>query len=91
LATSSSDVGLAFTLGLTALPKTTHLGSYSWRVRRESNQALLSGLVGALRRHGMATGTAGFNCDFHAIRHHGEQAVLDKHYMPRRSQRTRAV
>jgi hypothetical protein len=39
----------------------------------------------------MATGTAGFNCDFHAIRHHGEDAVLEKHYVPRRSQRTRAV
>ena len=29
--------------------------------------------------------------DFHAIRHHGGQAVLEKHYVPRRSQRTRAV
>jgi transposase len=91
IGTLTDDVGLAFTLGLTALPKATHLGSYSWRVRRESNQRLLSGLVGALRRVGLATGSAGFNCDFHAIRHHGEQAVLDKHYVPRRSQRTRAV
>jgi hypothetical protein len=91
IGTLTDDVGLAFTLGLTALPKATHLGSYSWRVRRESNQALLSGLVGALRRLGLATGSAGFNCDFHAIRHHGEAAVLDKHYVPRRSQRTRAV
>ncbi|HTQ90289.1 MAG TPA: hypothetical protein VMK84_12435, partial [Streptosporangiaceae bacterium] len=40
---------------------------------------------------GLATGQAGFNCDFHAIRHHGDQAVLEKHYVPRRSQRTRAV
>ena len=40
---------------------------------------------------GLATGEAGFNCDFHAIRHHGDQAVLEKHYVPRRSQRTRAV
>ena len=89
--TLADDEGLAFTLGLTALPKTTHLGSYSWRVRRQSNQKLLSGLVKALRPLGLATGEAGFNCDFHAIRHHGEQAVLEKHYVPRRSQRTRAV
>ena len=34
----TDDEGLAFTLGLTALPKATHLGTYSWRVRRESNQ-----------------------------------------------------
>jgi transposase len=91
IGTLTDDVGLAFALGLTALPKATHLGTYSWRVRREANQRLLSGLVGALRRLGLATGTAGFNCDFHAIRHHGEQAVLEKHYVPRRSQRTRAV
>jgi transposase len=89
--TLADDEGLAFTLGLTALPKTTHLGTYSWRVRRDSNQKLLTGLVQALRPLGLATGEAGFNCDFHAIRHHGEQAVLEKHYVPRRSQRTRAV
>jgi transposase len=87
----TEDTGLAFTLGLTALPKTTHLGSYSWRVRRESNHKLLTGLVQRLRRLGLATGEAGFNLDFHAIRHHGEDAVLEKHYVPRRSQRTRAV
>ena len=75
----------------TALPKTTHLGTYSWRVRRDSNHKLLTGLVQALRPLGLATGQAGFNCDFHAIRHHGDQAVLEKHYVPRRSQRTRAV
>ncbi len=87
----TDDAGLAFTLGLTALPKATHLGSYSWRVRRASNVTLLSGLVAALRRLGLATGDDGFNCDFHAIRHHGADALLDKHYVPRRSQRTRAV
>jgi transposase len=87
----TDDQGLAFTLGLTALPKATHLGTYSWRVRRESNHNLLSGLVAALRPLGLATGQAGFNCDFHAIRHHGDDAVLEKHYVPRRSQRTRAV
>jgi len=87
----ADDAGLAFALGLTALPKATHLGTYSWRVRREYNIKLLSGLVGELQRLGLATGEAGFNCDFHAIRHHGDEAVLEKHYVPRRSQRTNAV
>ena len=90
----ADDAGLALALGLTALPKATHLGSYSYRVRRESNQHLLSGLVKALRAQGLATGSAGFNCDFHAIRHHGNPdagAPLEKHYIPKRSQRTRAV
>jgi hypothetical protein len=87
----TDDAGLAFTLGLSALPKATHLGTYSWRVRRQSNHKLLTGMVKALRPLGLATGQAGFNCDFHAIRHHGEDAVLERHYVPRRSQRTRAV
>src|SRR6266571_3804587 len=59
-------------LGLTDLPKANHLRTYAYRVRRDSNRTLLSGLVNALRRQGLATGEAGFNCDFHAIRHHGE-------------------
>jgi hypothetical protein len=87
----TDDTGLAFGLQLTALPKATHAGSYSYRVRRESNTKLLTGLVKALRPLGMASGTAGFNLDFHAIRHHGELTALEKHYVPRRSQRTRAV
>jgi transposase len=87
----ADDAGLAHALGLTALPKATHAGSYSYRVRRESNTKLLTGLVTALRRLGMASGAEGFNLDFHAIRHHGDDSVLEKHYVPRRSQRTRAV
>jgi transposase len=87
----TDDAGLAFTLGLTALPKATHVGSYSYRVRRESNHKLLASLVQALRPHGLASGSDGFNLDFHAIRHHGADTVLEKHYVPRRSQRTRAV
>ena len=91
VASLTDDLAMAFTLGLTALPKATHLGTYSWRVRRQSNQRLLAGLVARLRELGLATGGAGFNLDFHAIRHHGDDAVLDKHYVPKRSQRVRAV
>ena len=87
----TDDAGLAFGLRLSALPKATHAGTYSYRVARDSNTKLLTGLVTALRPLGMASGTEGFNLDFHAIRHHGEHTVLEKHYVPRRSQRTRAV
>lgn len=87
----TDDAGLAFALRLTALPKATHAGSYSYRVRRESNTKLLTGLVKTLRPLGMASGEQGFNLDFHAIRHHGADTTLEKHYVPRRSQRTRAV
>ncbi|SRR6266480_3725830 len=87
----SDDTALALALNLTALPKANHLRTYAYRVRRDSNRTLLSGLVNALRRQGLATGEAGFNCDFHAIRHHGKDVPLEKHYVPKRSQRTRAV
>ena len=91
IGTLTDDTALAFTLGLTALPKATHLGGYSYRIPRQTNQQFLTALVAELRRVGLATGEQGFNVDFHAIRHHGEDAVLEKHYVPKRSQRTRAV
>jgi hypothetical protein len=87
----ADDRGLGLLLGLTALPKATHLTSYSYRVRRASNERLLAAATGRLRELGLATGEAGFNLDFHAIRHHGDDTPLEKHYVPRRSQRTRAV
>jgi len=87
----SDDPALGLLLGLTALPKATHLCSYSYRVRRQSNEELLAGVVRRLRELGLATGEQGFNLDFHAIRHHGADTQLEKHYVPRRSQRTRAV
>lgn len=86
-----ADPGIGLLLGLVALPKATHLGSYSHRVRRSVNETLQRGLVKQLRALGLATGEAGFNLDFHAIRHHGEDAPLEKHYVPQRSQRTRSV
>ena len=87
----SDDDALGLLLGLTALPKATHLTSYSYRVRRTSNEQLLAAVCRRLRELGLATGDEGFNLDFHAIRHHGADTPLERHYVPRRSQRTRAV
>lgn len=87
----SDDPGLGLMLGLTALPKATHLSSYSYRVKRSSSEALLTATVRRLRELGLASGDEGFNLDFHAIRHHGADTPLEKHYVPSRSQRTRAM
>ncbi|MCA1697741.1 MAG: hypothetical protein LC790_02085 [Actinobacteria bacterium] len=87
----ADDPGLGLMLGLSALPKATHLSSYSYRVRRAANEALLAATVGRLRELGLASGERGFNLDFHAIRHHGTDTPLEKHYVPSRSQRTRAM
>ena len=47
---SAADPGLGLLLGLSPLPKATHLTSYSYRVKRSSNVALLEVLGPALRR-----------------------------------------
>jgi transposase len=86
-----ADGGLGLAVGLVALPKATHLTSYSYRVRRSSNVALLEGLSRRCRTIGLYRGEAGFNLDFHTIRHHGDEVPLEEHYVASRSQRTRSV
>jgi hypothetical protein len=86
-----ADPGLGLALGLVALPKATHLTGYSYRVRRQANLGLLTELARRCREAGLYTGEAGFNLDFHAIRHHGDEVPLEEHYVPARSQRTRSV
>ena len=68
----ADDDALGLLLGLTALPKATHLTSYSYRARRSSNEQLLASVTRRLRKLGLASGEEGFNLDFHAIRHHGQ-------------------
>ena len=86
-----ADPGLGLALGLAAIPKATHLTSYSYRVKRSSNVALLEGLARRCRQIGLYSGEAGFNLDFHSIRHHGAEVPLEEHYVASRSQRTRSV
>jgi transposase len=84
------DRALGLFCGLNALPKRTHLTGYSYRTTREHNLALLEGLVQRQRELGLVRGES-FNLDFHAVMSYGEDAILEEHYVPRRSQRTRAV
>jgi hypothetical protein len=78
-------------LGLSAVPKPTHLTSYSRRGKRSANLAFLEALTPRGEALGVYTGKAGFNLDFHAIRHHGDEVPLEEYYVPARSQRTRWV
>jgi len=86
-----ADPGLGLAVGLAAVPKATHLTSYSYRVKRSSNVALLEALAKRCRTVGLYSGEAGFNLDFHTIRHHGAEVPLEEHYVASRSQRTRSV
>ncbi len=87
----AADAALGLAVGLNVLPKATHATTYSYRVRREMNTAALTELVRRLRRGGLASGDAGFNLDFHSIRHYGSDAPLENNYVPKRSQATRSV
>jgi transposase len=85
------DSALGAFAALNVLPKTWHLGTYSYRTSRTQQLAFFDALQGRLRDAGLI-GQAGLNLDFHAIMSYGQQeSVLEKHYVPRRSQRTRSV
>jgi hypothetical protein len=86
----AADPGAALFAGLTALPKATALTTYSYRLEHSRQAAFLTALDKAAIAAGLADGEA-LNLDFHAIMHWGEDPVLEKHYVPRRSQRTRSV
>ena len=86
----AADPGAALFAGLVALPKATALTTYSYRLQHCKQAAFLTALDKATLAAGLATGEA-INLDFHAVMHWGDDAALDKHYVPRRSQRTRSV
>jgi Transposase DDE domain group 1 len=86
----AADPGAALFAGLTALPKATALTTYSYRLEHARQAAFLTALDKAALAAGLAQGEA-LNLDFHAVMHWGDDPVLEKHYVPRRSQRTRSV
>jgi hypothetical protein len=86
----ATDAGAALLAGLSSLPKTTALTTYSYRLSHERQRQFLTALDRAMVRAGLVEGSD-FDLDFHAIMHWGEDAALEKHYVPKRSQRTRSV
>jgi transposase len=86
----ATDPAAALFAGLTSLPKATALTTYSYRLAHHKQAKFLSALDKASLAAGLADGDA-LNLDFHAVMHWGEDAALEKHYVPRRSQRTRSV
>ena len=86
----ATDPGAGLFAGLSSIPKTTALRTYSYRLDHPRQVKLLSGLSAAMLAHGMVDG-ADFDLDFHAIQHWGQEPALERHYVPKRSQRTRSV
>jgi len=87
-----SDPAAALFAGLATLPKKTALTDYSYRTTHEHQRRFLAALDSAMIHGGLATGgEAIFDLDFHAVMHWGQDPVLEKHYVPTRSQRARSV
>lgn len=86
----AADPAAGLFAGLVALPKATALTTYSYRLTHERQRRFLAALDTAMLGTGLAEG-GDFDLDFHAVMHWGEDAALEKHYVPRRSQRTRSV
>jgi hypothetical protein len=86
------DTGSALFAGLAALPKKTALTDYSYRLSHDHQQRFLAALDTTMIGAGLATAEeAIFDLDFHAVMHWGNDPVLEKHYVPTRSQRSRSV
>ena len=86
------DLGSALFAGLSILPKKSALTDYSYRLSHDHQRAFLTALDTQMISSGLATAEEGiFDLDFHAVMHWGRDPVLEKHYVPTRSQRARSV
>jgi transposase len=86
------DPAAALLAGLAVLPKKSALTGYSYRLSHDHQRAFLAALDAKMIGAGLATGEeAIFDLDFHAVMHWGRDPVLEKHYVPTRSQRARSV
>jgi transposase len=87
-----ADPAAGLLAGLGTLPKKSALTSYSYRLSHDHQRALLAALDARMISAGLATSEqAIFDLDFHAVLHWGDDPVLEKHYVPTRSQRARSV
>lgn len=84
------DEGVALAMGLNAPPKSTFMWQYSTRLGRKTIVRLLGTWVERLRAKKLIDASS-FNLDFHSISHFGDDPQIEKHYVPRRSQRRKAV
>jgi hypothetical protein len=87
-----TDPASALFAGLAVLPKKSALTDYSYRLAHDHQQKFLAALDTKMISTGLATASeAIFDLDFHAVMHWGQDPVLEKHYVPKRSQRARSV
>ena len=87
-----ADPAAGLFAGMAVLPKKSALTDYSYRLAHDHQRAFLAALDTTMISTGLASrDQAIFDLDFHAVMHWGHDPVLEKHYVPKRSQRARSV
>jgi len=84
------DEGLALFAGLNVIPKRSFLTEYSCRIPSVCYPRLMAGWFDAMTGLGLERGVS-FHLDFHTIPFHGEDALVEKHYVSKRSRRQKGV
>jgi transposase len=84
------DEGLALFAGLNAIPKRSFLTEYSCRVPPSCYPRSMRHWFDTVSRLGLRWG-ASFDLDFHTIPFHGEDALVEKHYVSKRSRSQKGV
>jgi transposase len=84
------DEGLALFAGLNVIPKRSFLTEYSCRIAPSCYPKMMQRWFDAVGRLGLERGTS-FDLDFHTIPFHGEEALIEKHYVSKRSRRQKGI
>jgi transposase len=84
------DEGLALFAGLNVIPKRSFLTEYSCRIEPACYPRMMQHWFDALTGLGLKHGRS-FDLDFHTIPFHGEDALVEKHYVSKRSRRQKGI
>ncbi len=84
------DEGLALFAGLNVVPKRSFLTEYSCRIDPACYPKLMQGWFDAVGKAGLDRGTS-FDLDFHTIPFHGNDALVEKHYVSKRSRQQKGI
>ncbi|MBU4264210.1 MAG: hypothetical protein KKC76_20355 [Proteobacteria bacterium] len=84
------DEGLALFAGLNCTPKRAFLTEYSCRIDPACYPKMLRLWFDAMGNLGLSRGHS-FDLDFHTIPFHGEDALIEKHYVSKRSRRQKGI
>lgn len=84
------DEGLALFTGLNAIPKRSFLTQYSCRIDPRAYPVLMRQWCEAITPLGLPRGQS-FDLDFHTIPFHGQDALIEKHYVSKRSRRQKGL